>query len=411
MAELRADQIIITQVPSNPNHVVRLMDLGASALSLIDIETFRYDGGLVASSSDIVPFTQGGKFQDIIAPMSGKIIMTSMRITSPWLAGQLNMGITVNGSRLTATTLNLVIKESSSDGEAIFFDNTLNQIRTGDSGTAVTFDHTGDLINCVAHGLETDDVIYFSTSNTLPAEISLGTYYSIEKQNNDSFKLFDPATGLILAFTDDGVGIHKFHEVDTPHGLSTNDIVRFATDNVLPAELSTGTNYYAIVIDDYAFQVEASIGGGVVAFTDDGVGNHVVYDEFEHEFTYSDYAGPSSTVVTFDHTSNIVEQISHGFVDNDIIYFSSDGLLPSELSSGVEYFVIRINDDTYEVSASFGGLAIVLSDNGTGVHYVTQKNPYVFDQLDKIGIILDTDASWNPEAAGIECKMYISYGV
>ena len=63
--------------------------------------------------------------------------------------------------------------------------------------------------------------------------------------------------------------------------LSNDDPIRFYTTDTLPAELSKGRWYYIINKTDDDFQVSETVGGAVVAFTDNGTGDHT----FRHDFT------------------------------------------------------------------------------------------------------------------------------
>jgi hypothetical protein len=59
----------------------------------------------------------------------------------------------------------------------------------------------------------------------------------------------------------------------------------------------------------------------------------------------------------------------HGFEANDAIVFraTEGGTLPGGLVAGTTYYVLRIDDATFQVSASPSGSAITLSSDGTNV--------------------------------------------
>lgn len=65
------------------------------------------------------------------------------------------------------------------------------------------------------------------------------------------------------------------------HGLATGDgPIRLATTDTLPAELSTGTDYWVIYVAAGTFQLATSLAnalaGTALAFTDDGTGTHSI---------------------------------------------------------------------------------------------------------------------------------------
>lgn len=62
------------------------------------------------------------------------------------------------------------------------------------------------------------------------------------------------------------------------HGLSSNAPVRLVTSGTLPAELSVGTTYYAIVASATTIQLAAAPNGTFIDFSSNGTGNHIFFD-------------------------------------------------------------------------------------------------------------------------------------
>lgn len=58
------------------------------------------------------------------------------------------------------------------------------------------------------------------------------------------------------------------------HGYANGDVIKFATDNTLPAELSAGVDYFVRDVAGNGYKVAATRGGSEIDFTDDGTGNH-----------------------------------------------------------------------------------------------------------------------------------------
>ncbi len=74
--------------------------------------------------------------------------------------------------------------------------------------------------------------------------------------------------------------------------------------------------------------------------------------------------------------TDLITITSHGFVDNEIVRFTSGGTLPAGLTANTAYYVISATTDTFKVSATLGGSAVDITDGGTGSHSVT--NDYYF---------------------------------
>jgi hypothetical protein len=72
-------------------------------------------------------------------------------------------------------------------------------------------------------------------------------------------------------------------------------------------------------------------------------------------------------------TPGIIGLENHLFDDDDKIRFSTDGTLPSPLSTGTDYYVIVVSSDEFAVASTPGGAAIATS-GGSGSHNVTAQD-------------------------------------
>lgn len=79
------------------------------------------------------------------------------------------------------------------------------------TGVACTFTNATNIVNAVAHGLANDDIIEFTTDNTLPAELTADTKYFVVNKADDTFQVSLTKAGAVKTFTDNGTGSHKFH--------------------------------------------------------------------------------------------------------------------------------------------------------------------------------------------------------
>jgi len=81
-----------------------------------------------------------------------------------------------------------------------------------DAGSACTFDHATDVVNCVGHGLINGDVIELSSDGALPADLAANTKYYVVNKTIDAFQVALSVGGTAVPFSDNGVGNHKWHD-------------------------------------------------------------------------------------------------------------------------------------------------------------------------------------------------------
>lgn len=94
----------------------------------------------------------------------------------------------------------------------------------------------------------------------------------------------------------------------------------------------------------------------------------------EHDFIYGTaalqrtFAEESGTVFTTDFTTDFLTSTAHGLTNGDRVMVFSSTTLPATLASSTIYFVVNKTTDTFQLSLTWGGSAINLTDNGTGTH-------------------------------------------
>lgn len=71
--------------------------------------------------------------------------------------------------------------------------------------------------------------------------------------------------------------------------------------------------------------------------------------------------------------TTLLNSTAHGFVVNDVVTTASTGVLPINLSTGLDYFVISAGTNAYSLSKTLGGPAILPVGAGTGVHRANKK--------------------------------------
>ena len=70
---------------------------------------------------------------------------------------------------------------------------------------------TTDIITSSAHGLVNEDLLQFTTADTLPAGLSLTTDYYVRDVTTNTFKVSATKGGPVVDITDTGTGVHTFH--------------------------------------------------------------------------------------------------------------------------------------------------------------------------------------------------------
>lgn len=77
-----------------------------------------------------------------------------------------------------------------------------------------------------------------------------------------------------------------FTTTDLNHPWVNGEVVRFTTTGALPAELSTGTNYFIVDRASYRFKVSTTSGGAAIDLTDTGSGTHTAHISTDSGFEW-----------------------------------------------------------------------------------------------------------------------------
>lgn len=103
-----------------------------------------------------------------------------------------------------------------------------------------------------------------------------------------------------------------------------------------------------------------TMGAVIAALYDGGI---PAFEDFEEVLLEA----PITVVVA----TNTVVRTAHGLSNGERVSFrNEDGALPSGLNTGFLYFVITATANDYQVAATSGGSAVVISDNGVGTHFM-----------------------------------------
>lgn len=180
------------------------------------------------------------------------------------------------------------------------------------------------------------------------------------------------ATTDIINFTD-------------PHGLVNDAAIRVTTTGALPPQLAAGTPYYVTVVTPTTIRLAATIGGPLINFTSDGVGNHTfwsvangVLDDFD---TMSGSASATTSPWSSDYvcgTSNFTNISSEIAPTGTILPGATSAFSQvwrDELSGTI--FTNVLNDGTNVATTWADAVTLCASINGTsagtGWYLPTQK--------------------------------------
>lgn len=173
--------------------------------------------------------------------------------------------------------------------------------------------------------------------------------------------------------------LHIFYPAD-----SNTDIRRRTVNTAAPGTLDTEvvvrTDLKAAnpVID------VTSIGArGLLAYNDSGRGVSLAYILDTGVLGSVGVGLPDPTLIvrgaaTFtssevDTGTEYITLTAHGLTAGTVVQFTTSGTLPTGLSLATDYFVLYVDADTIQVSASLGGAAVDLTAGGSGTHTITPQ--------------------------------------
>jgi len=95
----------------------------------------------------------------------------------------------------------------------------------------------------------------------------------------------------------------------------------------------------------------------------------------EADITDATPAAKAFATTDVDTSTETISETSHGFITGNIGQFTTTDTLPAGLSLSTDYFVIKVDDDSYKVATSLAnakaGTAVNITDQGVGTHTFT----------------------------------------
>lgn len=214
---------------------------------------------------------------------------------------------------------------------------------------------------------EVRNTILASTStnaafNTDAAYLGNVSNYSIQASYDNTTPTFTFAT------TD----VAPVYVTSNAHGLFTGNVVQVTTDGTRPTPLAASTNYYAIRLGANTFQLASTLANAHASqpmdITAQGAGTHTFTPATPAAVTVA------STAVTV--AAKTVTKTAHGFCTGMKLQVTSSTTLPTGYVALTDYFVIRIDADTFKLSdteahALAGSDIIDPVNQGSGNHTFT----------------------------------------
>ena len=269
---------------------------------------------------------------------------------------------------LTATEGGVVLALGGADGHGGFC-----------AARSVTFTIATDLVELspvVAHGYVANQKIEFNNVVTTGGVAANTTYYV--RSNNltaNSFEISTASGGGLLTLTgSDGKGAIRVvpSKVDViaqavvvnaddtitlaSHGYSNGDQIQFARSAT--SDITVGTVYFIRDKANNTFKVATTSIGDAAGIGDSGASTALIVKSMNvatHECTFTD----STDLVTF--------QSGHGYVDNDMITFSSVNTTTG-ISVDTLYYLRDKSGDTFKLYENrTGGSALTLTNDGNGI--------------------------------------------
>lgn len=171
-------------------------------------------------------------------------------------------------------------------------------------------------------------------------------------------------TGLTrgLSFQDNTVipANKKFHIVGAPV------IISFGTHDIIDIETNILNNYNNLVTMINAIVLQGAL-----------LANQTTTGIVRTSQNPNVILG--NPIITSPASPGVVTLASHGLTAGDSIVFTTTGTLPAPINSGQTYYVLSagLTTNTFEFSATIGGIPIVTIGTQTGTHTLTRTTAYV----------------------------------
>lgn len=226
---------------------------------------------------------------------------------------------------------------------------------------------TDTVINCVNHGLNTGDIVYFNSYGTLPNGITKYGIYHVISTTAETFKVSATAGGSSLQLTNAQLSNQSTTQLCSLV-LKTGTLTGIAVDANAPANftktahgLTTGQPVY-VTNKGTADQIETNKIYTVITFTDDTFGLQTM--------DFGSVNNNVATTISLDACKYpaVIECEGHRFIAGDPVKFS-EGYLPGSIVDGQTYYVSStgLSEGSFVISEEVGGDKVILDVSDTYV--------------------------------------------
>lgn len=259
-----------------------------------------------------------------------------------------------------------------------------------------------------------DPVVYSNGGGTSIAGLTSGTTYYVDLINANKFALKPSTAGARIDLESYGTGTaHTFVRTlprptaDTiyqaNHGLTSGTQLLYNANGgtVIGGLTDLGTYYVKDIVSADRFTLSETPGGSRVNITATGVGTQILQFQseggFDGSYSVGTVTGPTSFTLTttsevpflirsfdpstdIDYTNDWITLANHRLATaSPVTYGNGGGTDVTNLTDGVEYYVIRLDKDTIRLSTSvadaLAGTYIDLATGATGTaHTLTSAN-------------------------------------
>jgi hypothetical protein len=239
------------------------------------------------------------------------------------------------------------------------------------TGEAVTYNTTGTAIpsltpGAVYYAISVDQDTFQLASSRANA-VNGVALTNIDPTGAEGTQTFTPVQGSTAAATFAPSSVSAAaNTITVPgHGYVTGEVVQYASSGQDISGLSSGSNYYVIVVDANTIQLALSA-------EDAYAGNAIALDPPTAGATDTETltpATPDTPTVSFNPSpvrpaGNTFALPSHGFVTGQAVVYTAGGAAMGGLTSGATYYVIVVDADMIRLASSaanaFDGIALAV---------------------------------------------------
>jgi len=230
------------------------------------------------------------------------------------------------------------------------------------------------VVTVTAHGLADNELVFFTTTGALPTGLTLTETYYVNVIDNDSFYLSSERDGTLVSTSGAQSGVHTL-TIDTHYVYESLQAANTGnTPRLSPTWWIKVSNTIAYSMFDESPSAQ-TLNADEIHVQVQGIGftNAVAVlnmDAASARFRMQDALNANTVTMTIA-VPCVVTQTAHGFADGQGLVLTTTGALPTGLLVGTTYYIVNSTVNTYELSATVGGVSIDTTGTQSGVHTAT----------------------------------------